>query len=156
MADRQDNQTTNQQSGDGSNNSTSTVLKVILIILGVVAVLLLGIILGRAFPSGDYTDDPGSPSDPGIIPPVPEEGQAYVVATTYVNVRSGPGLEFEIYGILPPGQSAPVISLSQDGNWWEIVIPTAYSSSGNGWVSADYVILYNPSDQPIPQPLSSQ
>lgn len=76
-----------------------------------------------------------------------------MVATAYVNVRSGPGLDYDIYGILPPGQAAPILSLSQDGEWWEIKIPATYSPDGIGWVSADYVILYNTENQPIPQPL---
>lgn len=156
MTDNQDNSIMSQHSEQQPSSTTSTFLKVILIILGVAAVLLLGILLGRAFPSGDYSDDPGSPDAPAVIPPAPPEGQAYVVATTYVNVRSGPGLDYDIYGILPPGQSAPVVSLSQDGNWWEIIIPATFSPDGHGWVSADYVVLYNPGDQPIPQPLTSQ
>lgn len=151
-----ENQTGSATPNQGSNRTTSTILKIILIVLGVFAILLLGVILGRAFPSGDYTDQPGSPNAPGIVPPPPGEDQPFVVANAYVNVRSGPGLDYEIYGILPPGQSAPAVSLSQDGKWWEIIIPTTFSPDGRGWVSADYVVLYNPSNQPIPQPLESQ
>jgi hypothetical protein len=54
---------------------------------------------------------------------------------------------------LTPGQAAPVLSLSQDGEWWEISIPATYSPDGIGWLSADYVILFNSENQPIPQPL---
>lgn len=76
-----------------------------------------------------------------------------MVALGYVNVRSGPKLDYEIYGILPPGQAAPVLSLSKDGEWREIRIPATCSSDGIGWLSADYVILFNSENQPIPQPL---
>ena len=66
---------------------------------------------------------------------------------------SGPRLDYDIYGIFHPGQAAPVLSLSQDGEWWEIRIPVTYSPDGIGWVPADYVVLYNTENQPIPQPL---
>ena len=148
MTDNQSNQPAQGNTGD----TTTTILKVVLIILGVLAILILGILLGRAFSTGDYTDDPGSPDAPAIMPTPPASGQPYVVAMAYVNVRSRPGLENDIYGILPPGQAAPVVSLSQDGEWWEINIPMSFSASGTGWVSADYVVLYNPDDVGIPQP----
>jgi hypothetical protein len=38
---------------------------------------------------------------------------------------------------------------SADGAWWQVVIAPEYSSSGAGWVSADYVITENTDGVPV-------
>ena len=38
---------------------------------------------------------------------------------------------------------------SSDGAWWQVVIPTQYSSSGFGWVSAGFVVTQNTDSVPV-------
>jgi uncharacterized protein YraI len=105
-------------------------------------------------------DDAYYPSSapPSTAPPVepvpPESGVPSVIATTDVNVRSGPSTDYPVYGVAPTGASAPVTGISQDGGWYVITIPTTYSPDGTGWVSATYVTLQGatPADLPVVQP----
>ncbi len=57
-----------------------------------------------------------------------------VTALVDLNVRTGPGLDYQSVGVMPAGQSAQITGQSVDGNWWEIVYPV--NSNGRGWVSA--------------------
>lgn len=49
--------------------------------------------------------------------------------TDHVNVRSGPGLGYELLGQLNAGQSAPVTGKSGEGQWWQITF-----EDREGWV----------------------
>ena len=86
-------------------------------------------------------DKDGNPL-PGQLPiPTPGPGSPSVTSQINLNIRSGPGIGFEIIGLLLQGQSAGVLGVSQDGGWWAINIPSA--ANGRGWVSADYVTAEN-------------
>jgi len=95
-----------------------------------------------------------------IVVSTPEPGQpvATVTAADGVNIRSGPGTDYEAIGILPFGASAPVIGRSADGQWWVLDIRAA--PNGQGWVSAGLVAVENagsvpvilPPDRPAPAP----
>lgn len=52
-----------------------------------------------------------------------------------INVRSGPGMDFTVEGVMQDGQTAQVTGKSADGNWWQIVCVT--DASGTCWISAD-------------------
>jgi hypothetical protein len=58
-----------------------------------------------------------------------------IMAVEAVNLRSGPGLEFAVEGMLRNGQTGVVTGKSGDGAWWQIECVT--DSSGRCWVSAD-------------------
>ena len=51
---------------------------------------------------------------------------------SYLNLRSGSGTEYEIIGHLLPGEKVQVVS--EDGDWYQVVIPEQ-----TGYVYKDYV-----------------
>ena len=87
-------------------------------------------------------------SDP-VEPPPPASGAASATAIDYVNVRSGPGTNYYIYGAAAPGQTAEVVGASQDGAWWQIKVPTDKIPEGVAWVSADWVTTTDTSNVPV-------
>lgn len=92
-------------------------------------------------------DKDGNPI-PGQLPiPTPAPDSPSVTALLNVNIRSGPGIEFDIIGLFLQGQKAGVVGVSQDGSWWAIYIPSA--QNGRGWVSADFVTAENTEDVPV-------
>ncbi len=124
-----------------SNNSNKTLI-IILVILGVIAVFAIGIILGNVMRGSE-------PTPPAVAPPTPAPGAPGAVAKTYVNVRSGPSVQYPIYGIAPPGSSAEIIGKSEDSGWWVIKLPTEVVGAGQGWVSADYVDASDADNVPV-------
>ncbi|MFN3706457.1 MAG: SH3 domain-containing protein, partial [Thermoflexales bacterium] len=67
----------------------------------------------------------------------PSEAPSVTVTNEFVNVRTGPGVEYDKIGELRQGQSVAVRGKSQDGKWWQIAFPSG--SGGVGWVIGDYV-----------------
>jgi uncharacterized protein YgiM (DUF1202 family) len=65
-----------------------------------------------------------------------------------VNVRSGPGLSFELLGKLPAGSEVEVIAQSETGEWWQI--PYEPSENGLAWV-ADAVVEFSGDPAAVPQ-----
>jgi len=117
---------TNQDANGKS--SGNKVLTVVVVILGVIAVILLGVFLAGAF--SDSSEAPA----PTVIPPSPEAGAPTVTTTDYVNVRSGPGNNYPVYGVVAPGTSGEAIGVSADGQWYNVKVPTEIIASGNAWV----------------------
>jgi hypothetical protein len=87
---------------------------------------------------------------------------AEVVIDTNMNVRGGPGTNYNIIGAANQGQRYPVTGKNQDGSWWQI----NYNGQP-GWVFGDLVSEQNtqavavavnipapppPTATPIPQP----
>jgi len=81
--------------------------------------------------------------------PTPPEGSATVTTITYVNVRSGPSLNFPIYFVAPPASTGQAIGISSDGEWYAVLLPTTVSATGTGWLSASYVIPKNTEGLPV-------
>jgi uncharacterized protein YraI len=113
---------------------------------------------GNAWVSAEYVTaentgnvpvvQPPSPP-PEIAPPTPAPDEPQVTTIDVVNVRSGPGLEYPIYGLAPIGATGKVVGLSEDGGWWAVELPTTISPDGMGWVSADWVIAENTENVPV-------
>jgi uncharacterized protein YraI len=82
-------------------------------------------------------------------PEAPASGAATGTATEYLNVRSGPGTNYPILVVAPPGSSSEITGKSSDGQWWQVKVSTQYSSTGAGWVSAQYVIAQNATNVPV-------
>jgi len=60
-----------------------------------------------------------------------------VTATPYtVNIRTGPGTQFDDIGNLPDGETAQVIGRNASATWWQINYEDIV-----GWVSAQYAII---------------
>jgi hypothetical protein len=71
---------------------------------------------------------------------------AVVSAQQAVNVRSGPGTNFQPVGTLQPGTRVLVLGASEDGEWLNIVL----EDGSNGWVSASLLSI-----EPTPTPETS-
>ena len=95
-----------------------------------------------------YPPDSAAPPPTQPLPP-PAEGSATVTTITYVNVRSGPGLDYPIYFVAAPGATGQAIGISADGAWYAVALPTSIAGSGMGWVSASYVIPANTEGLPV-------
>jgi uncharacterized protein YraI len=132
-------------------NNNQPVLMALIILASVALILGIGLVIGMLLnPSGET--DPVYPTAPTVIVPTAQPSGPYAVAKTAVNVRSGPGTSYPIYGVAQPGQSAVVVGKSPDGMWWQIQISPSYSPDGLGWVSGEYVDAYNSGGVPIVQP----
>jgi hypothetical protein len=54
-----------------------------------------------------------------------------------VNVRAGPGTDYDQVGVLIPGQTSAIIGRNPEGNWFEIEY--VGGANGMGWVFKDLV-----------------
>ncbi|MEA3336182.1 MAG: alpha/beta fold hydrolase [Chloroflexota bacterium] len=52
-----------------------------------------------------------------------------------VNVRSGPGIGFEVVGRMESNESLPILGRNEDASWWQVEIET-----GPAWVAASVTI----------------
>jgi uncharacterized protein YraI len=75
---------------------------------------------------------------------------AVAQAVADVNIRSGPGLQFEKVGMLKNGQSAEILGADPQNYWWYISVPEVEGLQG--WVAIDYVIARDADDVPIIDP----
>jgi uncharacterized protein YraI len=101
------------------------------------------LVLGQADPTQTMTFQ----MLPVAILPAPEANAPSAQATTAVNVRSGPGENYTIFGVLQAGSLAGVVGKSEDGLWWALNMPV--SATGKGWVSGDYVTASNVDSVPV-------
>ena len=60
------------------------------------------------------------------------DGTVSDAVNSYLNLRSGSGMEYEIIGHLLPGEKVQVVS--KDGDWYQVVVPER-----TGYVYKDYV-----------------
>ena len=79
--------------------------------------------------------------------PPPPPSVAQLTATANVNVRSGPGTNYSILGVLLAGQQAEITGRSADATWWQIKF--SGSENGRGWISAAYASAENIGNVPI-------
>lgn len=70
---------------------------------------------------------------------------ASLVAPGAVNIRSGPGVNYEIIGTLNANTSMPVVGRILDRSWWQIQI----NNNVLGWVSAAVVSANNADNVPV-------
>ena len=78
-----------------------------------------------------------------VIPPPPPSGAAIATATDFINVRTGPGMNFTVLVVAPPGSTAEITGVSSDRAWWQVRVPTRVASNGLAWVSASFVVAQN-------------
>jgi hypothetical protein len=67
--------------------------------------------------------------------------EAHVTTTETVNLRSGPGTNYDQVGTLQPDQTLPIIGRTADSSWWQVKTP-----SGPAWVAASVVTAINTDD----------
>lgn len=123
----------------------------VIVLAAVVLVILL--LLGRLF-SG-----PGSSARATTTPSVTAvltttltltPGAPSAVALSNVSVRSGPGEDYPVIGILPAGNSAAIIGRNAAGDWWQL--QGANIQGGQGWALADHVQAQNAAAVPVVTP----
>jgi uncharacterized protein YraI len=61
--------------------------------------------------------------------------QSTVVASTDLNVRSGPGPNYPVVGVIGADQSAEVLGCAEASKWCQVQF-----SGGSGWAYSDYLI----------------
>ncbi|MEJ2348520.1 MAG: SH3 domain-containing protein [Anaerolineales bacterium] len=109
---------------------------------------------GTAWVAADYVDlsnptgGPLTEITPPLLPPrvnfpVPPAGTPQVIMREAATLRSGPTLEFPVYGTAPPGSRAEVLGESEDKDWWVLRMPTSLSEDGTGWVPKLYTLTSN-------------
>lgn len=95
-----------------------------------------------------------TPAANGTIPPNSKPTNVkFVHALQDINIRNGPGTNFDIVGGVYKGQTAQVTGYqSADGQWWRVVCPV--DNAAGCWVSADPQ-LTEPADAPATVPTAS-
>jgi hypothetical protein len=90
---------------------------------------------------GDVTEDPddgpglaATPTLPGETDEENGEGQPRVTTLVDLNVRSGPGVAYEIVDFLLQGSRADITGQNEEGTWWRIVCPDD-EETAECWVS---------------------
>jgi hypothetical protein len=63
----------------------------------------------------------------------------YVMVPDLVNVRTGPGTQYDKVGVLIQGQTAPALGRSPGGDWIQITYPGVPDNLA--WVYAPFVVL---------------
>jgi hypothetical protein len=66
--------------------------------------------------------------------PVPTEKKPMVTALVGLNVRTGPSVNYPVFGLLAKGESAEITGRDQFSGWWQIVFASA--EGDRGWVAA--------------------
>ena len=109
---------------------------------------------GIAWVAADFvnlTNPTGKPLPvitPPLLPttvnfPAPASSAPQVVMREPATLRSGPTLEFPVFGVAPTGSRAEVIGQSEDREWWAIRLPTSLTSDGVGWVAKVFTTAAN-------------
>jgi hypothetical protein len=83
------------------------------------------------------------------VPPAesPVPGGASVTVDVNLNVRSGPGTNYERIGAVQDGNTVAIIGRNANSTWWQI--PYADGPDAKGWISAGYGTATNTEDVPV-------
>jgi PKD repeat protein/uncharacterized protein YraI len=122
------------------------------IVLGAI-VLLIFLLLSRLFTGPSAT--PGATGTPSVTAAVTTTltltpGAPVALALSNVSVRSGPGEDYPVIGILPAGGSAAIVGRTAAGDWWQL--QGANIQDGQGWAPADRVQAQNAAAVPVVTP----
>lgn len=77
---------------------------------------------------------PAPTPNPAEVAVLPTDVQ-YIMALVNVNIRSGPGTNYEIIGRIFAGQTAQVTGVTAGGGWWRVICPD--DTVGNCFATAD-------------------
>jgi uncharacterized protein YraI len=78
----------------------------------------------------------------GTAPPTVEAQAVAPVVTAaenQVNLRGGPGTNYEVVGSLAPGESLEITGRNGDSSWWQVSLPDGRSA----WVAGQVVQVQN-------------
>lgn len=70
-------------------------------------------------------------------------------AMDIINIRSGPGVEYFVYGVAPTGTQGEIIGVSADGGWWVFKASPDKIAEGQAWASADWIVAENVDNVPV-------
>ncbi len=76
-----------------------------------------------------------TPTVPVETPTPTVPAKPSLITKTDLNVRSGPGIEYDLLGLLPAGVTVEIIGRDETRQWWQIRFSPA--ADGIGWVAAD-------------------
>jgi hypothetical protein len=110
------------------------------VVAGALLFLLLSLVIQPRdrieTPTGAQVVAPITQTEVSALPtntPVPP-GTPAAMARTDLEVRGGPGDEYELLGYLPGGAMAEIVSRDKGGQWWQI--KSSLSAAGMGWIRA--------------------
>ncbi len=94
-------------------------------------------IAGDGWVNSYYTVGRGNFSNVPVISakPPPIAGPHLVVNTGFLNIRSGPGVDYTIIATVPGGAKLPVLAIAEDRLWYQVS-----SAAGDGWVNSYYTV----------------
>lgn len=117
---------------------------------------------GEQVENGDIPPLAPTATLPGDAADEDENGESPPRVTTLVdlNVRSGPGVAYEIVDFLLQGSRADIIGQNEEGNWWRITCPDE-EETAECWVSggSQFTVASNADDvdvveaPPLPTPI---
>lgn len=81
--------------------------------------------------------------------PPPAASAPQVVMREPATLRSGPTLEFPVFGVATTGSRAEVVGESNDREWWAVRIPTTLASNGVGWINKMFTTTSNVGAVPV-------
>ena len=104
------------------------------VILGGLAVVVIAIVttLTMGILSGDDSGSTSAPSKTASPKETQAAGKLTGKAKATINVRSDPGNDFQVLGVLRRGTEVEIVGKSEDGEWFEIIYPA--NSDLRGWV----------------------
>ena len=89
------------------------------------------------------------PPPPPVEVPTPDPNAPTATAIDITNLRSGPGMDYFVYGVAPKGTQGEIIGISSDSGWWVVKISPDKVAEGQVWVSADWVVVENADNVPV-------
>jgi len=95
-------------------------------------------------------DTPTPPAPPPTeAPPAesPVPSGASVTVDVNLNVRTGPGTNYDRIGVVPEGDTVAIIGRVANSAWWQI--PYADGPDAKGWISAGYGTATNTEGVPV-------
>lgn len=91
-----------------------------------------------------------TPTETPLPTDTPTSVPALATTNANLNVRSGPGTDYPVLGVLSTGQTVEITGVSADYRWWQVKLSGV--PNDRGWVSAFYVNAENTANVPIVQP----
>jgi uncharacterized protein YgiM (DUF1202 family) len=94
---------------------------------------------GTGWVSAELMSTNGTPAVTAVeTVPVTADAPYALVTATYLNVRTGPGINYAVLGQVYGGNTLTIVGRTNDNTWYQV--ETVY---GTGWVYASYVIPRN-------------
>lgn len=97
------------------------------------------------------TDTPvpatATPTPTPTASPVPP-GTPSLLTQAEVEVRMGPGSEYDLLGYLPAGATAEIRGRDKTGDWWQI--KTTLAATGLGWIRGEANLVTTNASQNVP------